>query len=734
VLSADPLHAPALFRCGLLDLQEGRLESALAQIAQASGAVPDDARYLVGLGQVQQALSRWSEAAHAYESALRLQPDFPDITGSLGICLQRSGQLQAAAASYRQALAQNPGNASTMANLGAVLRELGQLPEAVERLRAANELEPQVASHAVNLGMALYDQRYFAAAERVLRQTLVRHPQDADAAFNLANALHALGRSREAVDSYRQAVSLRRGFVDALINLGNVHTELGDFASGLAAYDAAIQARPDSVVALNNAGCLLRTLGRMDAAEDRLRAALSVEPGRAALHDNLGNVYKDAGALDDAIECYRKALQLDPRSAATHGNLAYALSFQSPEPQPILEECLRWDERFAAGFAVHRGAASPSRHKPNSDPRSNAPGRRLRIGYVSPDFRDHCQSLFTIPLLSRHDHDSFHITCYSSVKRPDALTRRISGYADVWREVRLLDDDTLSRVVRDDGIDILVDLTMHMAGGRPLLFARKPAPVQIAWLAYPGTTGMSAMDYRLSDPRLDPEGYDAHYRERTLRLDDSFWCYDPLTDAPGINSLPAAQRGHLTFGCLNNPCKLTDHTLRLWSGVVRAIPNSRLLLMAPPGRHRSRLLQRLSILGISAERIDFHSFQPRGDYLNAYHQIDVGLDTFPYNGHTTSLDSLWMGVPVVTRVGATCVGRGGLSQLFQLDLLDLAAESDDAFVRIAVQLGNDLDRLATLRKVLRARMQQSALMDSERFARQIEHAYQTAWRTSNAGA
>jgi protein O-GlcNAc transferase len=731
VLSVAPLHELALFRSGLLELQDGHPDKALVRIAQASAAAPDDARYRIGLGQTLQALCRWDEAAQAYEAALRLQPDFPNVSGSLGICLQRSGQWSTAAAAYRKALVEQPKNAAVMANLGTVLREMHQSSEAADLLRAASELEPLVASHAVNLGIALHDQRDFAAAERVLSQTLARHPHDADAAFNLGNALHALGRSSEAVDRYRRAVSLRADYVDALINLGNVQTELGDFASGLAAYDAALLARPESVVALNNAGCLMRTLGRIDEAETLLLRAQAVEPGHGALYDNLGNVYKDAGALDDAINCFRKALELDPAAAATHGNLAYALSFQSPSPQAILEECLRWNERFAAGLhpplGAGAGGSSDTRGRVRAD--SGEARHRLKIGYVSPDFRDHCQSLFTIPLLSQHDHECFDITCYSSVKRPDSFTQRIAGYADVWRDVRPLDDETLCEVIREDGIDILVDLTMHMAGGRPLVFARRPAPVQIAWLAYPGTTGMSAIDYRLSDPRFDPEGYDAHYRERTLRLADSFWCYDPLTDGPEVSALPAIERGYPTFGCLNNPCKMTLHTLRLWGRVMRALPNARLVLMAPQGRHRVQLLQRLADQSIAADRIDFLPYQRREDYLHAYRQLDMGLDTFPYNGHTTSLDSLWMGVPVVTRVGNTSVGRGGLSQLFQLGQLDLAAECDDEFVSIAVALSKDLSRLAQLRAGLRSRMRQSPLMDAPRFARQIEGAYRTAWKT-----
>lgn len=747
-----PTHTVALFRSGLLELQDGRPDTALALIERAVVAAPDEPRHQFGLGQALQALHRWDEAATAYrrvlradprsadahfalgtalqsqqhydgaivayESAVEIQPDFPDALNNLGNCRQLCGRLPQAATAYRRALALQPGNADAMANLGTVLREMGQFDESVELLRAAVDLQPLQASHAVNLAIVLCQQHKFSAAELTLRRTLAREPNNAEAAFNLGNALLALGRSRAAVDQYRHAVALRPDYADALNNLGNAHKELGEFSAGLAAYDAAIRAQPDFVVALNNAGCLLRTLGRVDDAEEMLRRALQISPRHAALYDNLGNVLKDSGELDAAIDCYRKSLELDPTSSVTHSNLAYALSFQSPEARPILEECLRWNEHFA-------GMLRPQVH---GHPNDASPHRRLRVGYVSPDFRDHCQSLFTIPLLSRHDHAAFEIFCYSSVKRPDDHTRRIAGYADVWRDGASLDDERLCDIIREDRIDILVDLTMHMANSRPLVFARKPAPIQIAWLAYPGTTGISAMDYRLSDPRLDPEGFESHYSERTLRLADSFWCYDPLTDRPGVNALPAIERGYLTLGCLNNSCKLTDHTLHLWGGVMRALPLARLQLMAPPGRHRERLLRRLAAHGIASERIGFVSFRPRADYLCSYHDIDLGLDTFPYNGHTTSLDSLWMGVPVVTRVGRTSVGRGGLSQLYQLNLIELAAETDEAFIGAAVTLGSDLPRLAKLRRELRVRLEHSSLMDAARFARNVEGAYRAAWK------
>jgi len=747
VLAESPAHALGLFRFGLLELHESHAEAALALINKAIAAAPGEARYQFGLGQTLAALCRWEEAAAAYrrflqvnaqssdayfalgtalqsardydnaigayQAAVQYRLEFADAFNNLGNCHQLLGELPQADAAYRRALALRPNYSGAMTNLGTILQTTNRVDEALALLRAAVELEPDAAMHAVNLGAALCKNREFAEAASVLRRAVALDQSNADAAYNLGNALQGLGHLREAVKHFCKAATLRPHYYDALNNLGNLHKELGEFKLAMAAYEAAIRAKPDAVVALNNAGCLLRTLGRLEEAEVILRRGLNLNARHPSLFNNLGNVLKDSGALDEAIDCFRKALALDPNDAATHSNLAYALSFQATEGQPILEECLRWNERHAAPFQAE------IRNHPND----RSPQRRLRIGYVSPDFRDHCQSLFTIPLLSHHDHAGFEIFCYSSVERLDDFTRRIAAYADVWRDVRPLDDAALCEVIRADGIDILVDLTMHMANGRPLVFARKPAPIQVAWLAYPGTTGMIAMDYRFSDPRLDPPDFENHYSERTIRLPDSFWCYDPLTDQPDVNPLPALARGHLTLGCLNNPCKLTERTLRLWSGVMRGLPDAQLLLMAPPGPHRQHLLRRLASQDIAPEHINFVPYRPRADYLRTYHEIDLGLDTFPYNGHTTSLDSFWMGVPVVTRVSQTCVGRGGLSQLYQLDLLELAGETDEAFVDAAVALANDLPRLAHLRQQLRTRLAHSPLMDGKRFAQNIEAAY-----------
>lgn len=750
-LEGAPNHTSALFRLGLLELQAARPESALPLLERAAAAAPGESRHHMGLGQVRQSLGQLSGAADAYrrvididpessdahfalgnvlqslggyadaisayERAVELQPDSFAAMNNLGNCLQRCGRFQEAAAAYTRALKLRPTEAGAMANLGTVLQEIDRAEEAIALLRAALDLQPTQVAHAVNLGIALCRRREFAEAQSILRRALDQDPHSADAAFNLGNALHGLGRSEDAADMYRRALHLRPGFVDASINLGNMHREMGQFTAAAAAYEAALKVQPDSVVAMNNTGALLRALGRFDEAEDMLRRGLRVSPRHAALYDNLGSVLKDAGELDAAIDCFRQSLSLEPNNPGTHSNLAYAQSFQAAKPRPVLDECLRWNSRFAAAVPP----LEPQR-RPNSVP------RRLRIGYVSPDFREHCQTLFTTPLLSHHDHGTFDIYCYSNVERPDEQTRRLATYADVWRDVRALDDTALADRIRADNIDILVDLTMHMARGRLLAFARKPSPIQVAWLAYPGTTGLGAMDFRISDPRLDPEGFDDHYSERTIRLPDSFWCYDPLTTEPKVNSLPALERGYVTLGCLNNPCKLTDSTLRLWSRVMQAVPTSRLRMLAPSGRNGQRVVQRLTLQGIAAERVELVPYRARADYLRSYHDIDLGLDTFPYNGHTTSLDSLWMGVPTITRVGETSVGRGGLSQLFQLGLTELAADTDAAYVDIAVGLCGNLSKLAQLRAHLRERLEQSPLMDGQRFARQMESLYRHLWQ------
>jgi predicted O-linked N-acetylglucosamine transferase (SPINDLY family) len=334
-----------------------------------------------------------------------------------------------------------------------------------------------------------------------------------------------------------------------------------------------------------------------------------------------------------------------------------------------------------------------------------------------------------LPLLASHDHRQFEIFCYASVHLPDAITDRCRAQADVWREVRRLSDEEVAEAVRADQIDILVDLTMHMANNRLLVFARKPAPVQVTYLAYCGTTGLRTMDYRLTDPYLDPPGQDEQfYSEQSVYLSETYWCYQPVEETPPVGPLPVLQAGRITFGCLNNFCKVTSPTVAAWTRLLQAVPESRLFLHAYAGSHRGQLLDSLTGHDISPDRVTFSGMVPTADYLRLYGQIDVALDPFPYGGGTTTCDALWMGAPVVSVAGRTAMGRAGLSILSNVGLPELVARDEKQYVRIAGELAADLPRLSELRATLRDRMRRSPLMDAPRFARNIEAAYRTMWQ------
>jgi predicted O-linked N-acetylglucosamine transferase (SPINDLY family) len=443
----------------------------------------------------------------------------------------------------------------------------------------------------------------------------------------------------------------------------------------------------------------------------------------------LANSLRLTASHDESIACYDQVLAADPANSAVASARIFSMQFHDGYDAPrILAEYSRWADRYARPLSQ------------NTPPHPNdpSPDRRLRVGFVSPDFRRHCQALFIEPLFSHHDCRQIELFCYASVSKPDSVTQRLQTHADTWRDCGEMADSALAVQIRDDKIDILIDLTMHMPLGRPLLFARKTAPVQVAYLAYPGTTGMTAIDYRISDPYLDPPGqHDDWYTEQTVRLPETFWCYDPwgmeadrsatAQPLPDPGPLPLQANGYVTFGCLNDFCKMNLPTLALWARVLRAVDRSRLLMLAPKGSTRQKVVQELARHGIEENRLDFVALQPRRKYLAEYQRIDLCLDTLPANGHTTSLDAYWMGCPVVSLLGRTVVGRAGLSQLSNLNLTDLLAHDDDQFVAIAATLAANKDRLADLRKTLRQRMAESPLMNAPAYARNFEAALRTMW-------
>ena len=559
-------------------------------------------------------------------------------------------------------------------------------------------------SEALAIALSHHQAGRLQAAEEIYRRILQAEPDQPDALHFLGVLTAQLGRRQEAVDYILRAIAARPDAAPYHLNLGLAYQESGKLHEAVAAYRRALELQPEFVEVHYNLGNALTEQGQIAEADACYRRALQLRPDYAEAHSNLGNVLRDQGDLDEAVACYRRAMQLKPDFAMAHSNLLYTLSFHPGyDARAICEEHRRWDRQHAEPLGRF---IEPHANERSAD-------RRLRIGYVSPDFRNHCQSFFTVPLFSSHDHRQFEIFCYADVAFPDGVTARLQSWADQWRNIRGLGHQQVAQMIRHDGIDILVDLTMHMAGSRLLVFARKPAPVQVCWLAYPGTTGLSAIDYRLTDPYLDPPGLEEGcYAEESIRLADTFWCYDPASDEPAVGPLPALTKGHITFGCLNNFCKINAAVLKLWARVLEAVGGSQIVILADEGPHRQRTLDLLGHEGIAPDRVAFLGKRSRPRYLELYHQIDVGLDTFPYNGHTTSLDSFWMGVPVITLAGSTVVGRAGLSQLRNLGLEELIAERPEQFVSIAAALAGNVLRLGRLRAGLRERMRRSPLMDA----------------------
>jgi predicted O-linked N-acetylglucosamine transferase (SPINDLY family) len=466
---------------------------------------------------------------------------------------------------------------------------------------------------------------------------------------------------------------------------------------------------------------VLKDVGQLDGAVAAYRQAIRLKPDYALAHGNLGNALKDMGQLEEAVASFREAIRLKPDFAEAHSNLIYALHFHPGyDARMIHEEHRHWSRQFAEPLKKLIGAHGNSRE----------PERALRIGYVSPDFRDHPVGRFLVSLLAAHDRERFEVFCYSDVRRPDRFTELLRRHARQWRQTAGVTDEGMAQLVQEDRIDVLVDLTMHMAGNRMLLFARKPAPVQVTYLAYCSTTGLETMDYRLTDPHLDPPGMnDEYYSEKTVRLPETYWCYPVHEQSPPVGPPPGRSAGEVTFGCLNNFCKVSPETLELWIQLLRAAPKSKLILQAGEGSHRQRVWDLLEHGGIDPGRLKFVGRVPLWEYFKRYDQIDVGLDPFPCNGGTTTCDALWMGVPVVSLAGRTAVGRGGVSILANVGLPELIAQTPDEYVQIAAELAGDLPRLGELRRTLRGRMQGSPLMDAPRFARNIEAAYRQMWRS-----
>ena len=573
------------------------------------------------------------------------------------------------------------------------------------------------------LGCTMEDLARPQDAIAAYRKALASEPGHAKAANNLGCLQEALGDAEGAAASYEQALRADPKLANALYNRANLARQRGDLDAAEAGFAQALALEPQRAEWLGALADVRLLRWRLDEAEAGYRAALALAPASPLAHFGLGNALMLLGRMEEAEACFRRAIDFQPEFVEAHGNLLLCLHYgRGADGRALFEEHLAWAARHADGLEARGGHPAIDRTH----------GRRLNVGYVSPNFHRHSVASFFEPLLAAHDRACVRVFCYSGVQQPDEVTARLQGMADEWRDLRGVGADAAARLIREDRIDILVDLAGHTGGGRPLIFARRPAPVQIAWLGYPNTTGLAQVQYRLTDEVADPPGAaDRWHSEKLVRLPDGFLCYQPEAGGPGPAERPPGAAGGITFGSFNNLAKVSPQVVALWSRLLGAVPGSRLIMKAHAlgtASARRRLQEQFAAGGVGAERVLLLGPEDSAaGHLARYREVDIALDTYPYNGTTTTCEALWMGVPVVTLAGPTHVTRVGASILKRVGLGELVTASPEEYVAQAAALAKDTARLGALRAGLRARLRASPLMDGARFARAVEAAYRTAW-------
>ena len=687
VLAANPRHADSLNLLGAVMLRQGDAKAAIDLIGRAIALNATTSTYHYNLGMSFGAAGQLEGAAEAFRQAIARQPNYVDALYNLAITLGALERQDEAVTAYRQVLDIDPTHVNALNNLGATLTKLERMDEAASCYRTAIALNPQSPEPHFNLGKLLQEQ----------------------------------GNPEEAVSYYEAALKLKPDFLDALSNLGNTLLALGRLDETVAAYTQALAIKPDFATAYVNLATALRAKQRLQEAVAACEAALRLQPDLAMAHVNLGMMLQALGRLNEAAAALEEGIRLAPeeQAAAAHTGLILNMHYQGTVSEA---EIFAAAQRFAAHIAIP--ANTHFKNLPE-------PGRRLRIGYVSGDFNQHPVGFFLSPVLANHDPDSVEIYAYSNNSQNDWMTQQLRALCAQWRNVAGMSDRAAACLIAADDIDILVDLSGHTGNSRLKIFARKPAPVQLSWLGFWGTTGLPTIDYVLSDITTIPEGEDAYYSEAVFRLPDSRFCYGPPPYAPAPAAVPPCLKsGYVTFGSFNNLSKIGPDVIQLWARVLQHTPTARLLLKwgsLADDAMRQNLFNAFASHGIGSERLILRAASPHHEMLTEYGDMDIALDPFPFSGGLTSCEALWMSVPVVTLPGSRSVSRQTQGFLHAIGLPELVASSADEYVRIATDLSADHPRLSDLRRTLRRRMAASPLCDGYVFTRNLEAAYRTMW-------
>lgn len=660
------------------------------------------------------------QAEAIYRQILQENPEHSDALHLLGLIAFQCGHYQSAVELIAKAIKITPNNAQYYSNLSAAHYTLGNYAEALSTSHHAILINPSFADAYVKQGNAYRETHQLSSAESSYRKAIALKTDFVEALNNLGIILALQGRHLEAIPYYRSILKLHPQHPETLYNLGMALGALGQHEEAISSYQQVIQLQPDHVEAHHHLGVLFYHLGRPEEAIIQYQQTLALKPNHADAYSNLGNAYNTLGNADQALISYRAAVTHNPQHAIAYSNLLLSMQYMTRfSAEEIFQEHLR----FANQFESPLKAAWPQ-HLNIKDQH-----KRLKIGYVSADFRYHAVAFFIQPILSHHDSSQTEIYCYYNFSLHDHITAEISALADHWVQCHHFSDAQLAEKIAEDGIDILVDLSGHTAYNRLLTFARKPAPIQLTWLGYPGTTGLSAIDYRLTDHDLDPEGLTERFHsEKLLRLSSSA-NFKPEADSPPINSLPAMRSGRITLACLNNLVKINHDVIQLWAKILHALPDAQLLLgNVNDITTQQRVTQLFADAGVSAERLILKAKMPLNEYLLLHHEIDLALDPFPFNGGTTTYHSLWMGVPVITLAGNTTASRSGASILSRAGLTECITHSQQDYLDRVVAYANDLATLNRLRVNLRDRIHLASEDDSLNLTKELESTYRKIWQ------
>jgi predicted O-linked N-acetylglucosamine transferase (SPINDLY family) len=648
-------------------------------------------------------------------------PKHPFAWKVLAVVLKLTGRLNESLIPSQKSVQLEPRDADAHNNLGIILQELNRLDEAEASLKKALTLRPEYAEAHYNLGITLKEQGKLIESEASYKQAIKLKPNYSEALTNLGATLQELNRLDEAEASLKKALTLKPNYVQAHNNLGITLKEQGKLIESEASYKQAIKLKPNYAEAHYNLGITLKEQGKLIESEASYKQAIKLKPNYVQAHNNLGGVLKQRGRLEEAIISYNKAIELEPRYVEAHSNRNLCLNYLSSySPLFIYKQHLEFEKQFG-GLKVELPTILSFMKNTNY---------RLRIGYVSADFKEHSVAFFFEPLLKNHCSNVVETFCYYNDRVIDTTTKRLMATCDHWRSIYGLTDQNVVNLIRNDKIDILVDLSGHTAGNRLLVFVQKPSPVQVTWLGYPNTTGLSSVDYRFTDIISDPVGdVDNLYSETLIRLPNGFLCYQGNKNILVDNVLPQSRHEQITFGSFNNVSKITPIVIKTWSKILHAVPTSRLILKLPTLDTDTNKYHELFIKeGISKERIEFYQRSPSfEEHLNLYNIIDICLDPFPYNGATTTCEALWMGVPVITLLGNCHVGRVGASILTNIGLTDFIANDINNYIKLAVDMSNNTKYLKEIRRNLREQMQKAPLCNAPSFASDVERAYQNIW-------